>query len=159
MRRKDREIASREELEIILKSSRLMTLALSGAEGPYAVPLNYGYAEGKLYCHSAMEGRKISMIGEDPRVAFSVVAEAHIIPGEKACGFTTDFCSVTGFGVARVLTDDGERERGLNVLMRGHGGPEGPYLPEVMKKTAVIEIEITAMTGKLKKSRVERQVL
>lgn len=159
MRRKDREITSREELEAILKASRILSLGLSGADGPYVVPLNYGYDAGKIFFHCAPEGRKLDMLNQNPSVAFSVVAEARIITGEKACAYTTDFCSVAGDGTARVLTSEKERKEGMDVLMRCHGGPEGPYDPAVFQRTAVVEIEVTGMTGKLKTSRAERPIL
>jgi nitroimidazol reductase NimA-like FMN-containing flavoprotein (pyridoxamine 5'-phosphate oxidase superfamily) len=56
MRRKDREIADRAEIEGIISRCQVCHLALSSPDGhPYAVALSFGYASGTppaLYFHS-----------------------------------------------------------------------------------------------------------
>ena len=56
MRRKRQQL-SREESIAVLERGTAGVLAVAGTEGyPYAVPLSYVYADGKLYFHSARTG-------------------------------------------------------------------------------------------------------
>jgi len=49
MRRKDREIEDRAELESIIGSATVCRLAMSEDDRPYIVPLCFGYKDGNLY--------------------------------------------------------------------------------------------------------------
>lgn len=66
MRRKDREISSREEIIKIIREEGICRLAIKDEPYPYIVPMNYGIEIGgeqiNLYFHSAIEGRKIDLI-------------------------------------------------------------------------------------------------
>lgn len=58
MRRKDKEIKDQALLESILVKATICRLAMSENNMPYVVPLNFAYADGHLYPHSAREGQK-----------------------------------------------------------------------------------------------------
>ncbi len=49
MRRKDREIEDRAELESIIGAATVCKLAMSEDDRPYIVPLCFGYKDGNLY--------------------------------------------------------------------------------------------------------------
>ena len=76
MRRKDREISSREEIIRIIQEEGICRLAIKDEPYPYIVPMNYGIEIDKeqiiLYFHSAMEGRKINLIKKDNKVGFEI---------------------------------------------------------------------------------------
>jgi uncharacterized protein len=55
MRRKDREITDRTEIEAILNEARVCRIGLAEGGDPYIVPLCFGYEEGSVYLHSAPE--------------------------------------------------------------------------------------------------------
>ena len=62
MRRKRQQLSKEESISILQKSTA-GTLALLGDGGyPYAVPISYVYADGKLYFHSALSGHKVDAI-------------------------------------------------------------------------------------------------
>jgi len=84
----------------ILQSATSGVLAVCGDDGyPYAVPLSYVYADGKIYFHSALQGHKIDAIRSNPKVSFCVIDKDDIQPQE----FTTYFRSVIVFGKARII--------------------------------------------------------
>jgi uncharacterized protein len=58
MQRKDREITDRAEIDAILGEATVCRLGLSGDEGPYIVPMCFGYEGTFLYLHSAPEASK-----------------------------------------------------------------------------------------------------
>jgi nitroimidazol reductase NimA-like FMN-containing flavoprotein (pyridoxamine 5'-phosphate oxidase superfamily) len=89
MRRKDREVTERLEMERIISRCRVCHLALSSADGrPYAVALNFGYAPGEppaLYFHCAAQGRKLDLLRQNPCCAFIIDRPLGLVRGRTAC--------------------------------------------------------------------------
>jgi nitroimidazol reductase NimA-like FMN-containing flavoprotein (pyridoxamine 5'-phosphate oxidase superfamily) len=149
MRRKDKEIQSREEIEAILEKATVCRLGLSCDNVPYVVPMNFGYREGSLYLHSAREGRKMDMLRANPRVCFEIETDVEVIRAEQPCDWGMKFSSVIGFGTASVLEDPEEKKSGLDAIMEHYGSkPAQPYPEAVLKHTAVIRVQVEEMTGK-----------
>ena len=122
MRRQAQQLSEAEALGI-LKGGSAGVLAVAGDDDyPYAVPLSYVYAEGRLYFHVARTGYKLDAIARNDKVSFCVIAEDELVPEE----FTTRYRSVVVFGRARILTDDAEKRRPLRLLVEkyspGFGG-------------------------------------
>ena len=115
MRRSDRAITDELVIDRLLREGKYATIALSGADGPYAVTLSYGYdAEAsRLYFHVAHEGRKIDMIAADPRACATVLSEKGYKQGECEHPFE----SLVMFGTMRVVTDDHEKLRAIHCLV------------------------------------------
>ena len=67
MRRKDCEITDRAEIEAILKKALVCRIGLADGGEPYIVPLSFGYEDGAVYLHSAVEGKKIAMLQKNSR--------------------------------------------------------------------------------------------
>ena len=83
MRRTERQIADEAGIRAILDRCQVCRLALWDEEGPYIVPMSYGYRwdEGglKLYFHCAGEGRKLDALLRDPRAAFEMDADYAVV--------------------------------------------------------------------------------
>lgn len=148
MRKKEREIKDRAVLEELLLRARVCRLGLYDGEWPYVVPVNFGYAAGRIYVHSSRKGRKMDILRHHPRVCFEIDSDVEVVAGERPCDYTTKYKSVIGFGTAVLLEDEAEKLEGLRVIMRRHGGPVEGFRPEVVPLTAVIRIDIASMTGK-----------
>lgn len=62
MRRKDRQVTDWQEICAILDACQVLHLGLQGADGPYVVPLSFGWEEqaGRivLYFHGASAGKR-----------------------------------------------------------------------------------------------------
>ena len=123
-------------------------LACTGDGGyPYAVPLNYVFADQKIYVHSARHGHKIDAITGSSKVCFTVVYEDSIV--SKA--YTSYFRSVIAFGNVRI-TCGAERLAGFTALVEKYSGDQ----PDELKKKKVadctqaqiIAIDIEHITGK-----------
>jgi len=94
------------ECRAILARQRLCIVSMVDGDEPYAVPVFYGFDGNALYLGVA-EGRKTRALDANPRV-YIVVTE--VGPGDA-------WRSVSVAGVARSLTDDGERQEGVDVLV------------------------------------------
>lgn len=147
MRRK-RQLLPQAESVAILEKMTNGILALHGDEGyPYAVPVSYVYADGKIYFHSAMKGHKVDAIVRNEKVSFCVVEQDDIKPAE----FTTYFRSVIVFGRACILTDETEKRAALNLLTDKYSPGEPSLSDEIAKgfgHLLMVRIDIKHMTGK-----------
>jgi len=148
MRRSDRQIEGKTEIDSIIRGSTICTLALSDGDQPYVVPLNFGYEEGSLYFHSAKEGRKIDIIRGNPRVCFSFVGEHEVVASGKACNWTVRYQSVTGFGTASLIDDKNSKLTALGIIMRNYSDGEYRFEDKAVDKVLIIRVDIESMSGK-----------
>ena len=148
MRRTDKQITDTIELEIILCSAELCLLAMVDDGEPYCVPLNFGYANGALYFHSAPEGRKIDILKSNPAVGFTIISRHELVMNERACSWTAKFTSVIGTGKAEIITDRAGKEKGLAVLMGQYSNEEYDFSGENLDDIVIIKVTIEEMTGK-----------
>lgn len=149
MRRKDREITDQSAIRAIMEEARVCRIGLSDDGMAYVVPMNFGLGENCLYFHCAAEGRKLDLLGQNDRVCFEMDICRDVYRHEKACGCSTRFDSVIGFGRARLVEDPAEKKIALDRIMEHYGyAGHFTYPEEMMVKTVVIRIDIATMTGK-----------
>jgi nitroimidazol reductase NimA-like FMN-containing flavoprotein (pyridoxamine 5'-phosphate oxidase superfamily) len=151
VRRNDRELKDPAALEEILKKGLVCHLAMVDGGKPYLVSMNYGYREHSLYLHSALEGRKIDIIRNNPEVCFQVITGTRLTTGPDACGdWTMKYRSVTGFGRAVLIENGPEKIRAMHILMEQYT-TRGPFefSPERLEQIMVIRVDIGEMTGKV----------
>jgi nitroimidazol reductase NimA-like FMN-containing flavoprotein (pyridoxamine 5'-phosphate oxidase superfamily) len=147
-------IASREEMEQILREGELGYLGLAGEGQPYVVPLNYAYAAGKILFHCALAGQKLDAIRRNPRVCFTVGRQTGEIRDHAGAPCHVDSDSVICYGRARLLDDLTERAAALNAFNRRFR-PEAPDLPrERVEQCMAVEITIAEMTGRQERERI-----
>ncbi len=150
MRRKDR-LESLDKAEELLHRGTNGILAVTGDGGwPYGVPVNYVYADGKIYIHCALTGHKLDAIEKEPRVCFTVVDHDNIVP--ERC--TTMYASVICFGYASVIEDPDDKHNALVALAQKFSPNHMDYGMEHIRKDGhrcnVIQIDIEHMTAKEK---------
>ena len=149
MRRRDREIRDREEIDAIIRGCVVCHVAFAVKNEPYLVPLSFGYDGGSLYFHTAGTGRKLDCIAANNRVCFQLERDVRLVEHpERACEWTFSFESVVGYGVIHELESDVERARGLNEIMKHYSGRDWPFGPADMAGTRVWQLEIESITGK-----------
>lgn len=146
MRREDHRMPEA-ECDALLQRAEVVRLGIADADGPYVVPVNFGYEDGRIYVHGARDGRRIAAAAAGARVCFEA-DEGEIVRADRPCGFTARFRSVIGYGQARLLQSTEEKRRGLEAIMR-HYGSTGEGMPEAkVEITSVTEIVIEGMDGK-----------
>lgn len=152
MRRTDRQIADEAGIRAILDRCQVCRLALWDEEGPYIVPMSYGYRwdEGglKLYFHCAGEGRKLDALRRDPRAAFEMDADYAVVGAESACGYTCTYRSVTGMGMLRVVESPQEACDALTCLMKRQTGEEFSFTPALLGRVCVLCLDVRSVCGK-----------
>ena len=153
MRRSDKAVTEQAAIEKILRTGTICQLAFSTNSVPYLVSLNYGYHDGTLYFHSALEGRKIDLITKNQQAAFTVALDLGLIKGEKACDWSVRFQSVVGHGQVSLLESSEEKREGLDLFMGHYSDEEFSYPDNMIRATAVFKLKISEMT--VKQSRVD----
>jgi nitroimidazol reductase NimA-like FMN-containing flavoprotein (pyridoxamine 5'-phosphate oxidase superfamily) len=148
LRRKEKEISDTGEIESIIRKSQVCRLGLVDDGLPYIVPLCFGYQNNTLYFHSAKEGRKIEILKRNQQVCFEFDIDTHIHTGETACDWGMNYRSVIGYGTASFIDDAAEKQKALDIIMRQYADGEYSYSEKTLKKTRMIKVEISSMTGK-----------
>jgi len=148
MRRADKEITSRAEIEGIIRRSLVCRLALADDNRPYIVPLCFGYKDNSLFFHSAVQGKKIDIIKKNNRVCFEFDIDYDVIKADKACEWGMQYKSVVGFGQASFLEDSESKRRALDIIMKQYSGKSSAYPETKLKHTVIIKVDIEQMTGK-----------
>ena len=148
MRRKRQQLSEEKSIGILQKSTA-GTLALLGDNGyPYAVPISYVYADGKLYFHSALSGHKIDAIKNCGKASFCVIDKDDVQP-EK---YTTYFRSVIAFGRIHIIEDAQEKLETARLLGDRYNPNQEEALQKEMEKglsrMVMIRLDIEHLTGK-----------
>ena len=91
----------------------MVALALAGDDDcPYAVPISYAYSDSKLYFHGAKSGHKIDAIKRCDKASFCVIDKDDVVPEE----YTTYFRSVIAFGKIRIMEEESEMRKAIELL-------------------------------------------
>jgi len=150
MRRHDKLITDRQQIDQLIHQSRICRVAMAIASEPYLVPLNFGYDGRAVYLHTATVGRKIDFFETNPRVCLEFEASSQILADpEVACRWTSEFASVIGYGIIAELTDEADKRFGLNQIMRHYSGRDDWSFEHAdLAPTRIWRIEIESLSGK-----------
>lgn len=152
MRRSDREITDRNEIDGILKNGTYASVALCRGDEPYVVSLSYGYdkAANRLYFHCAGSGRKLEVLAENPRACASVVEDGGYVRGQCEHRYR----SVVLSGKMAVVTDLEEKKHGFEVLLNHLERDPAPVKARTLPDAAaygavtVLRLDIESAAGK-----------
>ena len=148
MRRKRQQLSEEESISILRKSTAGTLALLGDNDYPYAVPISYVYANGRLYFHSALNGHKVDAVRKYDKASFCVIEQDEVHP-EK---YTTFFRSVIAFGRIHIIEDDTEKLE----TARMFGNRYNPNQEEALQKELenglsrmlMIRFDIEHLTGK-----------
>ena len=153
MRREDREITDRREIDALLRRAKVCRVGFAIENEPYIVPLSHGYdpEANALFFHTAKEGRKIECIEANPSVCFEVEGLAEVKAGaEQGCSWGLRYESVIGYGTIVELLSPEEKEEALRCTMRQQAGEEmdWTFAPKMLEATRVWRLDIESVSGK-----------
>ena len=152
MTKRERQITDKNEILRILDTAKVLHLGLAVDNEPYVVPMNYGYTEenGKLvlYLHSAVRGKKLDMIRENPRVFFELECDLAPFEGQKPCQYGLVYSSVMGRGRASIVEDVEEKKKAMTLLMKTQTQKDFEFRDEWVSIVAVIRIDAQEYTAK-----------
>jgi uncharacterized protein len=149
MRRDEREIKKREEIEAIIQQAQVCRIGLSAQNVPYIVPVNFGYNCDCLYFHCTGLGKKIDTLCQNNRVCFEVDIDFELRrPDGPPCHWGANYRSVIGFGWAFLIDDQTEKSAALNIICQHYGTAPHDFSADEVRKVTVVRIKIDSLTGK-----------
>ena len=149
MRRQDRLIESRADIDAIIAGSEVLRVALSNDNEPYLVPLSFGYDGEAIYVHTAKKGKKIDYFRANPRVCFEFERNVRYVrDGADACSSTFSFESVIGHGEISELVDVKAKEYALNQITLHYGETPSGFPADAVKKVRAWKISVESVAGK-----------
>jgi nitroimidazol reductase NimA-like FMN-containing flavoprotein (pyridoxamine 5'-phosphate oxidase superfamily) len=149
MRRKEKEMTNQSEIEAVIGKATVCRLAMADENGPYIVPLCFGFSNNALYFHSAKEGKKLDILNKNNQVCFEFdVGQEITSRGKDACDWGMKYQSVIGYGKAVILQDSAAKRQALDIIMGHYAEGCFAYHDSIIDKTTIIKIEIERMTGK-----------
>jgi len=125
-------VMSRDEMQHLLKKYSYGRLGLAFQNEPYVVPVSYGYHQGRIFFHSAKQGKKVDFMKKNNKVCFEV--------DEHQKGWASVIC----YGTAS-LRDDIEAKREFSQALMGQK-PSDEQLRNMGFYIGIIQIE--EMTGR-----------
>lgn len=157
VRRRDRE-KSDEWIRAFLHRAQFGFLASTVDGQPFLNSNLFVYDEPShaIYTHTARVGRTVSNVEGGARIAFSAAVMGRLLPADEALEFSVEYSAVVVFGIARLVSDSGEKRSALELLLKKYaphlvsGRDYRPITAAELKRTAVQRIEITEWSGKEK---------
>ena len=130
-------LMTHDEMERLLKKCSTGRLGLSFQNEPYIVPVSYRYGQGRVFFHSAKQGKKVDFIKNNNRVCF----EVDELQGDL--GWATVIC----YGTA-TLREDIEAKKEWNEVLTGQK-PSDEVIARLEKMDSYIgTVQIEDMTGR-----------
>jgi len=149
MRRREKHVKSRAEVDAIIAGSDVCRLALALDNAPYLVPLSFGYDGEAIYLHTARSGKKIDYFEANNRVCFEFERNVQFVQdGGDACEATFSFESVIGYGTISELVDFEQKSSALSQITCQYTGPQSVFERKEVEKVRVWKISIDSIEGK-----------
>ncbi|MDZ7860587.1 MAG: pyridoxamine 5'-phosphate oxidase family protein [Candidatus Krumholzibacteriota bacterium] len=144
-----REIINREEIDKIIRSSRVCRLAVATDNIPYIVPLSFGYDGEFLYFHTGKKGKKIDCFKRGPAVCFEFDHDVALAGDRKdPCKWTFTYKSVIGFGRVSELTLKEDKRYALNQIMLQYSGRKWEFEDARIAAVRIWKVSIDSVTGR-----------
>jgi nitroimidazol reductase NimA-like FMN-containing flavoprotein (pyridoxamine 5'-phosphate oxidase superfamily) len=148
-------------IKALLKRVPFGMIATEYEGQPFIKPTVFVYDEDAqaIYIHGALVGRMRTNIERNPRVSFCIAEMGRLLPADTAMGVGVEYASVVVFGRLEVLSDAGQAQQALQMLLDrffSHLKPGVDYreiLPEELDQTAVYRLKIDSWSGKEEHAR------
>ena len=149
MRRKEKEITDWKEIEQIFREAHVCRLGMFDGKMPYIVPMNFGYRDDTLYFHSALSGRKIGILKENPDVCFEIDIPGEVINSKEACSWSMNYRSIIGEGRVEFIKNNSEKRDAFNIIMNQYSESNNwEFGQKMIDKTLVFKIKIDSISAK-----------
>jgi len=142
-----------QQMNQLLEQVQIGSFATLNSDGtPYITPMHFVYYNNAIFLHGLPKGKKLDNIHNDPRVGFCVYEMDKLLldPNGNPCDTNTKYESVIISGTPKLVDNIDEKRSILKKIVEKYT----PHLANkelpinMVKGTAVIQIDITEMTGK-----------
>lgn len=149
LRRTDREVTSRGEIDEIIRGSQVCRLALAMDDSPYLVPVCFGYDGSSIFFHTAKVGRKVGYFETNNKVCFEFERNVELVRNERNfCKWSLSYESVIGYGTISELVDPKQKVHGMDQIALQYSGKRWPVEDAALSMTRLWRISVESLTGK-----------
>jgi len=152
MTKREFKITDEQALRRILDTAKVLRLGISVDNEPYIYPMNYGYTleNGtlKLYLHSAVSGKKLELLRQNPSVCFQLDCDNIPFEGKVACQYGLSYQSISGRARAVLVESVEEKMEAMSILMKTQTGGDFSFNERLVSIVAVIRLDVTEYTAK-----------
>jgi nitroimidazol reductase NimA-like FMN-containing flavoprotein (pyridoxamine 5'-phosphate oxidase superfamily) len=150
----------KKEIEKVILSTDICFVGMVDMDGnPYVLPMNFGYNDGVLYLHSSREGKKVSILENNPKVCITFCSGHELVwqHPDVACSYSMKSKSVVAFGEV-VFEEDYERKiEILNIFMRHYSDKVFTFNPPSVRNVKIWKVILENATCKEKEFGISRK--
>jgi len=130
---------SAKEINQFMTCARVGRVGISLKNGPYVVPVGYGYSDNKIFFHTCNKGLKVKGIRENPNVCFEV---------DETLSDTSMYKSVIAFGTAEIIDEQNKMIPYLQKLIDKYRVPVefDKYMSERNREKELESVSICVIT-------------
>jgi len=144
-------ITDKKEIEEIIQHCDVCFIGIIERDGsPYVIPMNFGYADGKIILHSGPEGKHVSLITLNNRICVTFCSERKLVNQhpDVACSYSMFSKSVVCKGRVSFIEDLSEKEDAMNLTMKNYTDRPFKYSKPALSNVKVWCVTIDEMTAK-----------
>lgn len=148
MRRSEKEIKDRMEIESYIREATVCRVGLVDGDEAYIVPMDFGFVGDSFYFHCAKEGRKLDLIRRNAKASFELEVDHGLKLDRDAYKCTHHFVCIMGTGTISIVEDEMERMAGLRALMDNYTKERYEMTERCHTKVVVLKLKIHTISCK-----------
>ena len=138
-------------MESVIRECDVCFVGMTGTDDiPYVLPMNFGYAGGIIYLHSAREGDSITRLRQNPNVCIAFYPTGKLVyqHPEVACSYRMRGRSVLAWGKVVFEQDFDRRTEALHILMKHYSDRIFRYARPAVENVNIWRVAVEKMTGR-----------
>ncbi|MFH2143356.1 MAG: pyridoxamine 5'-phosphate oxidase family protein [Bacteroidota bacterium] len=145
-----KDIIRPDEIEDIIKRSKVCHIGMTDGKIPYVLGFNFGYKNKTVYIHCSKIGKKIDILKKNSNVCvcFDLDHELFARHENVACSWRLRYKSVLAYGKAEFVEDYDEKVKGLEIFMKNYSDKKFDYNKPSVDNICIIKIPLENMTGR-----------
>ncbi|MCE5297075.1 MAG: pyridoxamine 5'-phosphate oxidase family protein [Euryarchaeota archaeon] len=147
MRRVDREITDRNVIDELIAKASICRIGLVDGDEAYIVPMNFGYGDGCLWFHSALEGRKVDLVKKNGKASFEMDIDDGLVMDKVADKCTNRYSCVMGTGPISIAEGE-EKMKGIELLMEHYSSEPFKMTDKCAPMVHIFKLEIRSLSCK-----------
>ena len=147
-----RNLSDNKEIIDVITRCQWCHVAMADSTGkPYVVPMNFGFDGETLYFHSAQQGKKISILKENPDVCINFSIDHHLRwqNEDVACSYSMKYRSVLCYGKVEFIEDPEQKVAALHIIMKQFSGKQFKFNPPSIREVSCWKVKVERFEGRV----------
>lgn len=143
-------ITDSEVIERLIRTCKTCYVGMVDGDRPYVLPMNFGFAKGVIYLHSAPEGHSLEVLERNPHVCITFCTNPKLIKQhpDVACSYRMQGASVLCRGKVEFVEDMAQKREALDCIMAQYSSKQFKYGEPAVRNVKVWRVEVDEITAK-----------